>query len=76
MSAIVTSRSAGIGLDRPGARPFRPGRIRERAIDAACLLVSLAGAGALALTLMAAAELPSVGAAPLKMNVAAPAGHG
>lgn len=34
--------------------------MRERAIDAACFLISLAGAGALALTLVGAAELPSM----------------
>ena len=53
------------------ARPPRTGPLRERAIDAACLLISLAGAGALALTLVGAAELPSLAWPPVRIQAEA-----
>ena len=77
MSAFVSDGPRGLDLHRPHAGPFKPGRIREAAIDAACLVLSLAGAGALAMALLVAAELPSLGASPLRLDSPSPpASHG
>jgi hypothetical protein len=77
MSAILSHGTPGLGLRPPAAASLKPARIRERAIDAACFLLSLAGAGVLALVLMAATELPSFGPSALRVNAAGPpASHG
>ena len=72
MSAVVSHQGGPLELHRSSVRPLKAGAIRERAIDAACLLLSLAGAGAIALAVLAAAELPSVGSSALRVTAEAP----
>ena len=75
----VSSHTQTLGLPARvrSSRSVRSGALRERAIDAACFLMSVAAAGVLSLILLAAAELPSVAPAPMQASVQiAPGGHG
>ena len=77
MSAVVSHQGGSLELHRSSARPLKVGAVRERAIDAACLVLSLAGAGVIALAVLGASELPSISASPLKVTAEAPqASHG
>ena len=72
MSAILTQQTAGLALHGRRASSLKPGRVRERAIDAACFVLSLAAAGALAMVLLTAAELPSLAPPPPGAIAASP----
>ena len=60
MSVIIAGQAKQPGFQTWCIRPALQGAVRERAIDAFCFLISLAGAGVLALAVVAAAELMSV----------------
>ena len=68
---IVSSDTQSLGLPvrMRRVRSVRSGAFRERAIDAACFLLSVVAAGVLSTILLAAAELPSVAPAPMQAAV-------
>ena len=76
---IISSQTGSLGLPTRvrRAEPIAASAAREWVIEAICFLLSVAAAGVLSLTLLAAAELPALTHAPVNTPAQiVPDGHG